>query len=62
MSVFPLQQESFAMNDNKNAQDYKRRDDQVGKDTDGDGRVVKPGHKPGEVDGDKQRQKQNQTR
>ena len=26
-------------------------DDAVGKDTDNDGRVVKPGHKPGEVDG-----------
>lgn len=27
----------------------------VGKDTDGDGRVVMPGHKAGEIDGDKQR-------
>jgi len=33
-------------------------DDQnkVGQDTDNDGRVVQPGHKPGDVDGDKQRQ------
>ena len=29
----------------------------VGKDTDGDGRVVMPGHKAGEIDGDKQRGK-----
>lgn len=62
------------MNDNKfyNAQGNQgnpsdrpsQRNDQVGKDTDGDGRVVQPGHKPGEVDGDKQRQKpqQNPTR
>jgi len=60
------------MNDNKtyNAQPNQgnpsdkpsQRSDQVGKDTDGDGRVVQPGHKPGEVDGDKQRQKQNQNR
>jgi hypothetical protein len=42
-------------NQNKPQQDGK---DQVGKDTDNDGRVVQPGHKPGEVDGDKQRQKQ----
>lgn len=27
----------------------------VGKDTDGDGRVVQPGHKAGDVDGDRQR-------
>lgn len=27
----------------------------VGKDTDGDGRVVQPGHVAGEVDGDRQR-------
>jgi hypothetical protein len=26
----------------------------VGQDTDNDGRVVQPGHKPGELDGDKQ--------
>jgi hypothetical protein len=60
------------MNDNKtyNAQGNRsnpsdkpsQRNDQVGKDTDGDGRVVQPGHKPGEVDGDKQRQKKNQDR
>lgn len=31
------------------------QDDAVGKDTDNDGRVVKPGHKPGEVDGPKSR-------
>lgn len=55
------------MNDNKyqaqgnNPADRTQRNDQVGKDTDGDGRVVQPGHKPGEVDGDKQRQKQNQN-
>ncbi len=30
----------------------------VGKDTDNDGRAVQPGHKPGEVDGNKQK---NQT-
>ena len=29
----------------------------VGQDTDNDGRVVKPGHKPGDVDGDKQHPK-----
>jgi hypothetical protein len=53
------------MNDNKNVsaqgnQNKPQQDgkDQVGKDTDNDGRVVQPGHKPGEVDGDKQRQKQ----
>jgi hypothetical protein len=31
--------------------------DQVGKDTDNDGRPVQPGHKPGEVDGDKQKRR-----
>jgi hypothetical protein len=31
--------------------------DWVGKDTDGDGRVVKPGHRPGEIDGEQQKQK-----
>jgi hypothetical protein len=31
-----------------------RHDDKVGKDTDDDGRVVQPGDKPGEVDGDRQ--------
>lgn len=35
-----------------------KQDDRVGQDTDNDGRVVQPGHKPGEIDGDKQRQKQ----
>jgi hypothetical protein len=30
----------------------------IGQDTDNDGRVVQPGHKPGDVDGDKQQQKQ----
>ena len=29
----------------------------VGQDTDNDGRVVQPGHKPGDIDGDKKRQK-----
>ena len=29
----------------------RKDDDAVGKDTDDDGRVVKPGHKPGDVDG-----------
>ena len=35
-----------------------KQDDQnkVGQDTDNDGRAVQPGHKPGDVDGDKQRQ------
>ncbi len=52
------------MNDNNKygADKSTQRNDQVGKDTDGDGRAVKPGHKPGEVDGDKQRQKQDQKR
>ncbi len=51
------------MNDNKNQNpsDRQQRSDQVGKDTDNDGRVVKPGHKPGDVDGDKQHQKQDQN-
>jgi hypothetical protein len=31
--------------------------DQTGKDTDNDGRPVQPGHKPGEVDGDKQKRR-----
>ena len=31
--------------------------DWIGRDTDGDGRVVKPGHRPGEIDGDRQKQK-----
>lgn len=30
----------------------------IGKDTDGDGRVVQPGHRAGEVDGDRQRKAQ----
>jgi hypothetical protein len=29
----------------------------VGQDTDNDGRVVQPGHKPGEIDGDRQKGK-----
>jgi hypothetical protein len=31
----------------------------VGKDTDGDGRVVQPGHVAGDVDGDRQRKAQS---
>ncbi len=34
---------------------------QIGKDTDGDGRVVQPGRKPGEIDGDLQKRKQKQN-
>jgi hypothetical protein len=34
--------------------------DQIGKDTDNHGRPVKPSHKPGEVDGDKQKRRQQQ--
>lgn len=32
----------------------KDRNGDVGKDTDGDGRSVQPGHKAGEIDGDRQ--------
>jgi hypothetical protein len=37
------------------------RGSDVGKDTDGDGRVVQPGHQAGDVDGNRQRKAQSDS-
>lgn len=39
----------------------KAQGSDVGRDTDGDGRVVQPGHRAGEVDGAEQRRAQNDS-
>ncbi|MEZ5647542.1 MAG: hypothetical protein R3E60_00955 [Alphaproteobacteria bacterium] len=43
------------------AERNERNNNDVGKDTDGDNRPVKPGHKPGEIDGDRQRHQNERT-
>ncbi|MCC7047636.1 MAG: hypothetical protein IT562_13065 [Alphaproteobacteria bacterium] len=44
-------QQNQNMSDPKKAQNIGHDDDMVGKDTDGDGKVVKPGQKPGQSHG-----------
>ena len=48
----PQQHQDKSMAGNKPG---KSDDRLIGQDTDNDGRVVQPGHKPGEIDGDRRR-------
>ncbi len=45
--------------DTQKTQPLPGRGNDVGRDTDGDGRVVQPGHRAGEVDGNRQRKAQS---